>query len=101
MRGNQPEPRDRAINISEVEDEETCLTIGSRKEQRSSQNKDGIWVADLLKELYSFPSIKRAFGQFFDLLKEKLSRKSITSLQFKRDVEKMLAEEGPKKQTKA
>lgn len=66
LRVNQTEKGDRTKSVEEVEEEETCLTLGARRGRRSKQNKDSGWIADFIQDLYSFPPIKRAFGQFFD-----------------------------------
>lgn len=66
LRVNQTEKGGRTKSIEEVEDEDTCLTLGTRKGRKSKQNKDSGWIVDFIKDLYSFPPIKRAFGQFLE-----------------------------------
>ena len=65
MRVNQPEKRDRTKSVEE-DDEETCLPLVNKRGRKSKQNKDSVWIADFINDLYSLPPIKRAFGQFFD-----------------------------------
>lgn len=78
LRVNQPEKGVGTKRVEEVDDEETCLTLGNRRGRKSKQRADSVWIVDFIKDLYSFPPIKRAFEKFFDELQDKLATKCIT-----------------------